>query len=80
LKIGFDLQPLQTEQSKKRGIGRFTRNLLNSLLKNNKKHDFIFFSNDRYEESIEINLPQQTIKKINYISQNGEPKKKLPIT
>ncbi len=65
MKIGYDLQPLQTEQSAKRGIGRFTKNLVNALLELNKDTDNVVFTNGLYE-SLNLNLQNTSIQHIQY--------------
>ena len=48
MKIGIDIQSLQST-SKNRGIGRYNLNLLLNILKQNKKHHFKLFSNKNYD-------------------------------
>ena len=40
MRIVIDLQGLQTKASAHRGVGRYTENLVKSLLGQNQKHDF----------------------------------------
>ena len=54
LKIGVDLQPLQTENAKGRGIGRFTENLVKSILKNNNNHEYVLFLNALYDTNVNL--------------------------
>ena len=66
--IGFDLQALQTENSRNRGIGRYTQNLVNEILKQNSKNTHKLFFNNNYKErqNLEINNNCKTIN-IDYI-------------
>jgi len=54
LKIGFDLQPLQTEMSKNRGIGRFTKNVIEKIIQSNTNNDLKLFTNNNYHEKISL--------------------------
>jgi len=65
MKIGYDLQPLQTEQSAKRGIGRFTNNIVKALLEINKDAENIVFTNELYE-SPNLKLQNTSVKSIQY--------------
>jgi len=56
LKIVSDIQPLQTLGSKNRGIGRYTRNLYNTILSIDNKNSYVFISNGSFskEKSLKI--------------------------
>ena len=72
MKIGFDVQPLQTEMSKNRGIGRFARNIVDGFIaKNNDDIIKLYFNNnyDKIPFEIKSNL-ESTI--INYSQKNEE--------
>jgi len=64
LKIGIDIQALQTENSKNRGIGRYSINFLNAIFKNNYDDTFILFLNNLYDEKIELETNNNTELKI----------------
>lgn len=59
MKIGFDLQPLQTEQSRNRGIGRFTTNIINSIINKGCNDSFLLFSNGNYKEPIHVDINEK---------------------
>jgi len=69
LKIGIDIQALQTEGSKNRGIGRYTRDLFSNILKLDSKDEFTFFVNSYYSSKIDLpknpNTKFQEIKFVN---------------
>jgi len=60
LKIGYDIQALQTENSRNRGIGRFSENLINQILKADSKNSFNLFMNNNYQEKINIKPNDKT--------------------
>jgi glycosyltransferase involved in cell wall biosynthesis len=54
--IGFDLQALQTEQSRNRGIGRYTENLINKIIELNSSDNYKLFLNGNYKEKVNVKL------------------------
>jgi len=60
LEIGYDIQALQTENSRNRGIGRFSENLINQILKVDSKNSFNLFMNNYYQEKINIKSNDKT--------------------
>lgn len=56
LKVGIDVQALQTPGTKKRGIGRYTQNLFSYLIDKDKENRYVLLLNDCYSEK--INLPK----------------------
>lgn len=63
--IGIDIQALQTENSRNRGIGRYSNDLLMALL--NSDDSFILFSNANYKDQINVsNEKNRKIIPINY--------------
>ena len=72
MKIGIDIQALQTEGSKNRGIGRYSKNLFSKILELDKENDYTIFQNSYYNNS--INLPKQNnlkFKKIVYANEKS---------
>jgi len=75
LKIGFDAQSLQTENSKNRGIGRYTKNLINAILKIDSTNSFKIFMNDLYKDKIDLIENKNTkTKMIDYTSPSSSTK------
>lgn len=65
--IGFDLQALQTEQSRSRGIGRYSENVINKILEINREENLKIFLNGNYKEKIKIKENTNTeVVTINY--------------
>jgi glycosyltransferase involved in cell wall biosynthesis len=58
--IGFDLQALQTEQSRNRGIGRYSENIINKILEIDTTDDLKIFLNGNYKEKINIRENKQS--------------------
>ena len=54
MKIGIDIQSLQTKGSKDRGIGRYTKELFSHILKLDKNNDYLFFFNEYYQKPNEF--------------------------
>lgn len=54
MKIGIDIQSLQTKGSKDRGIGRYTKELISHILKLDKNNDYLFFLNEYYPKPNEF--------------------------
>lgn len=52
MKIAIDMQGLQTGFSGSRGVGRYTRELVKSLIKNNKEHEILLVLNGAFTSSI----------------------------
>lgn len=72
MKIGIDIQALQTTGSKNRGIGRYTEQLFLNILQLDKKNQFTFFDNSYY--SGKINLPKNDnvhFKTIKYVNEKS---------
>ena len=66
LRIGIDAQSLQTENSKNRGIGRYSENLVNAILKLDLINSYKIFFNNQYDEpKIQINS-QTSQKSVSY--------------
>lgn len=75
MKIGFDAQSLQTENSKNRGIGRYTKNLINAILKIDSTNSFKIFMNDLYKDKIDLIENKNTkTKMIDYTSPSSSTK------
>lgn len=53
MRIVIDMQGMQSESSY-RGIGRYTTSLVQAIVRNNIKHDFILILNSLFPKSIEI--------------------------
>ena len=74
--IGFDLQPLQTEMSKDRGIGRFTFNVLTNFLQNSPNYEKKLFFNSYYDlpsidtKSKIISINYESTPSVNSITNN----------
>jgi hypothetical protein len=47
MRLGIDLQALQTEGSRHRGIGRYVGALLAALLASYPEHEYVFFGSER---------------------------------
>lgn len=60
MEIGFDLQALQTENSKNRGIGRYSENLVNHILKIDTNNSFKLFLNKNYHDQIKVKTNENT--------------------
>ena len=45
MRIGIDLQGLQSEGSRTRGIGRYSLEIVRNLIKVSPKHDFVLIAN-----------------------------------
>ncbi|MGB6463779.1 MAG: glycosyltransferase [Nitrosotalea sp.] len=58
--IGFDLQALQTEQSRNRGIGRYSKNVINKILEIDTTDDLKIFLNGNYKEKINMRENKQS--------------------
>lgn len=68
MRIVIDLQGLQTKASAHRGVGRYTENLVKSLLGQNQKHDFYLALNgalpdyiDELRSKFELLVPNENI-------------------
>ena len=69
MKIGIDVQALQTEGSKNRGIGRYSENLIKAILKNDPRNSFKLFLNGLYEDKIDITENNRVeLKTVKYIN------------
>ena len=72
MKIGFDVQPLQTEMSKNRGIGRFTRNIIDGFISKNTDDIIKLYLNNNYDEIIFEPKKFFESTTIKYSSNNGK--------
>jgi len=71
LKIGFDLQALQTKNSKNRGLGRFSKNLVDEILKTDSSDFFELFLNGNYKDKINVTTNDKTtFFKIDYLTKS----------
>ena len=69
--IGVDLQPFQTA-SKNRGIGRYSKNLLDNILKIDTEDKFKLFLNNTFKENVQVVQNKNAeFEKINYRTSTG---------
>jgi len=71
LNIGYDLQALQTENARNRGIGRYTENVINAIFCNDLKNHYKLFLNGNYHDKVKISTNDNCeIINIDYIQPN----------
>ena len=68
MKIGIDAQALQTENSKNRGIGRYSENLINEIIRLDSKDNFKLFLNQNYEIDTNLKINKNEIVPLRYIT------------
>lgn len=67
MKIGIDAQALQTENSKDRGIGRYSKNLINEIIRLDSKNDYKVFLNSNFDVPDNLTINANEIISLKYI-------------